>query len=246
MSDMNVNVSITDPYSVAAAVRRSQLVPKMKYLNPNLYDRYNAICKIENRIAITCGSISILTILSWIIWHFDEVNDPIVWGAAALASLIAFFPIWGLGYLIYIAAFRKDKISDVLDEFEAFLLSRDDRVSANIEKFISEQDAYDRGQKIVAGDGAIVILGDVTGSTIFTKRQEDTSEVAEALKTIAGFIEIQKIPEALEPYKNLVGSIEQGDRPSKIRAFWNDLVSIAPGVTTLAGAVAAITKLFTL
>ncbi|MBY3179304.1 hypothetical protein HFO27_32690 [Rhizobium leguminosarum] len=164
--------------------------------------------------------------------------------AAAACSIIAFVPIWGICHLIYIIAYRRDKISDILDEFEAWLVQRDHKMSANIEKFVSEKDAYDRGQKIVAGDGAIVILGYVTGSTIFTKREDQASEVSQALKTIAGFIEIEKIPEALEPYKNLVGSIEQREKPSKIRAFWNDLISIAPGIATLAGAAATITKLF--
>lgn len=111
-------------------------------------------------------------------------------------------------------------------------------------KKISEIEARGLGDTIIAHAGATVVNRSIVVNS-FNALKDSEPELADALKVLAGFVENSKNSEAAEALGNLTEAIGKSDRkPSQVRAYWNELVRILPGVTALAAAVTAVTKLF--
>jgi hypothetical protein len=110
---------------------------------------------------------------------------------------------------------------------------------------------------IVEGDN---FVGDkfenISNSTIINRSHVQSSlnslassgqdGLAEALRAIASHLEKQRATaDAADTFEDLALEVAKPERrPSRIRAFWDQLVSLAPSVATLAGAAKVITALF--
>jgi hypothetical protein len=96
---------------------------------------------------------------------------------------------------------------------------------------------------IILGKGSTYIV-DSTIINSFHALKDHSPELANALATIAGYIESSKTEGAKDAYDNLAEAITKNEKPSKIRAFWNDLVRVVPEIASLTIAAKSITELF--
>lgn len=218
---------------VAAIVRRKEWSRKLELNSPAEYSSY-IMQRNKEHLAGAAGFIAWLLLM--LLLALSEAQS---WA----------IPVLFIGFVLIIL-FRLvagELPSDLmLSDFESSWNKQEvqsKRKMIKMEKKINELAAKKVGNSIVLGAGAIYI-NQSTVTNSFNSLNKTAPELADALVSIAGFIEQKKAAGASEAYDNLAEAVNNKDKPSKIRAFWNELVKIVPDVAKLATAAAAITALF--
>ena len=96
-----------------------------------------------------------------------------------------------------------------------------------VKQKIDEVAAKKRGDTFFVEAGAINVVGPVISSELKTsivQLQPGQPEIAEALKTLVGYVAQQNNAEAGEALTNLSEAIRNKQKPSQIKAYWNELV----------------------
>lgn len=236
---------------VAEELVRQTSVQRMRYAEPDIYTAYTE-AKSRERGRLLVSSIVLYVIAAPIviplIYYVFFATTP----EFMRPGIFEFFIFSGF-MLVIIYAFLKSRFdpdsvsTKLLQNFERRHVTREMRMPQDIEdvKKRIEDESFARGTNIVANGGSVVIVdSEVVSSTIQTlSNSAGDKEIANALTTIAGFVEKSGNTAAKEPFENLVDAVKQ-KKPSQIRAFWKDLVDILPDIKDLTVAAAAITKLF--
>lgn len=115
---------------------------------------------------------------------------------------------------------------------------------------INEGSSYDKGMVLISGDNNVYATG---GASVFVnselkdslnKTHKENEELGKALIALMAHVADSGDFEAEEAYKNLEESIKSNDKPSKIKAFWNEFTRVLPSAAKFTAAAAAIAKLF--
>jgi hypothetical protein len=69
-------------------------------------------------------------------------------------------------------------------------------------------------------------------------------DLSDAIRILAGAVEESGSKNAAEAFEDLVTEIDGARKPSRLRAFWDQLVRFLPDTAKIAGAAATISKLF--
>jgi len=216
---------------VAAKIRKRDLLTRLSVENPDLYKKYRKHVNEESNfkaivliVFIVSGLFSI-ALKTWFI---------------VVMSLIATFYIKDQ----FFPGIKK--ANEILDELEKAIIIKKINSNTTMEqvgKMMSEKEAFHIGDRIIAHDGATIINKSVVVS-VFKSFVDKDIELSNAIKVLTGYIEESKNIEAASTLSDLASELAKEAHPSRIRAYWNELVRILPDITKLTTAVAAITKLF--
>lgn len=225
---------------IASELIKQQLIRCMEVENPKLHKYYINKINKEESIATIYVVIFLFIVLFFVFLSIYNYNITFIYiGLVVLVlSFFAFGFIHDGGDL---------SSWEVLKKFDDDVIKRDMSSNATIEKvakMIDEDEALITGDKIIAHAGATVI----NRSTVvrsFNSVRSDDPDLARALSILAGFIEKSANRDAADVFSDLAEEIEGGSRPTRIRAFWNELVRILPDTAKMTTAAATITKLFT-
>ena len=217
---------------VAQEMWRKTQIQRLKALSPAKYDHYQNIRQKERLFILACvfgiGGMALLILIS-------SEGESLI-----LCMFLVFIAIALIG------VFGNAASDEFLERIEMKQLKADDdqsRIAKRMANSIDELKQLKTGDTIIAHEGAIVINRSTLVDSLNKLNGTDDS-IADALKTIAGYIENYKLNEAQKPFENLHVAISEKKDPTLIRAIWNDLVSIAPEIATLTKAAATITSLF--
>jgi hypothetical protein len=218
---------------VARVLRRQELVSKLEAYSPKEFQAYKT-ARSEESFYLTVGFVIVIVVAVSMILLAKE--------AGFIPGLLTF----AAGGVVIGLLGKYPESDEILWKFEKRMHKKaikQDGEFRKMAKTIDETAAKAAGELIILGQGAIYIK-DSTIKESFNVLKTHDPELANALSIIAGYIESNKIEGAVEAYDNLAEAITQKDKPSRIRAFWNDLISIAPAIATLATAAATIKGLF--
>lgn len=212
----------------------------MEVENPKLHKYYINKINKEETIAIISVVVFLLVVLFFVFLSIYNYNITFIY--IGLAVLVLSFFAFGFIH-------DGDDLSswEVLKNFDDDVIKRDMSSNAAIEKvakMIDEDEALITGDKIIARAGATVINRSTVVSSFNSVRSDDP-DLARALSILAGFIEKSANRDSADVFSDLAEEIEGGSRPTRIRAFWNELVRILPDTAKMTTAAATITKLFT-
>lgn len=217
--------------------RRQEVLDFLRLKHPDVAKDYDSRKRGEALAAFIGGVLGL-----WTGFSATPYNAPgpvpfvIPYFGAALGGAV--------GYAIGMLMFRSYSI---IDQYAPELVQRRhnmEDLTVKIDAAISEREASRIGHNVVATGGSTVVI-DSKHVQIINDIRNKNPDIAEALTTISGMVEHLKSAGASEALDNLSQAVQEPNpSKSKIRAFWNDLVSIAPQVASLGEAAAKITKLF--
>jgi hypothetical protein len=95
---------------------------------------------------------------------------------------------------------------------------------------------------IVASDGSMVLVGSQAGDLIITIAGKD-HELKEDMAKISAAVEASGNKDAADSWNDFLEEAAGKKRKSKLKAFWDRTVSLAPDIATLTAAVAKIASL---
>ena len=95
---------------------------------------------------------------------------------------------------------------------------------------------------IVAASGSMVVVGSQTRDLIMNVAKDDP-ELMDAITEISAVLEASGDKDAAESWKDFLEEAAGKKSKSKLKAFWDRTVSLAPDIATLTTAVAKIASL---
>jgi hypothetical protein len=226
--------------AVAAELQRQNTLAEMSVSHPDLYGKYQAKRGSEYVIAAFVAMIVGMPLLILFSSNAGPNAPPI-----GIAFIV---PIIGLVFVVaHAIASLFVNSKSIVDTYADSIIRRRlelEKMTRDINHTINEAEALKLGDTIIAHPGATIInRSTVINSNI--KNQTKNPEIATALKMLAGYVEHSKSQDAADSLQNLTEEIDQKKRsPSKIRAYWNELVRVLPAVASLGTAAAAIAKLY--
>lgn len=216
---------------VAAAYRMQQIEAEMRVLQPDRYKEYRSAKLGEGLLA------------------FGSLVGSFAIGAKMGVDAASFFPfvlVFGIGIVIFAWLMTKGRAAQMRARFETKRIleeHKSKKMVKEINQRISDDEAMRIGDTIIAHEGATIVNKSIIVNS-FNSLNERNPELAQALKQLAGYVEASGDKNAGEAFDNLVEAVDNSEKPSVIRAFWNDLVNIMPDVEKVGTAAVAITKLF--
>jgi hypothetical protein len=218
---------------VARVVRRHELTNRLEIYSPKEFREYK-LARRQEKVLIAWGVFAVVVFAILIL---------LLGGKEGLFPALFVFILGGVGLGLLSQHPESDRLLWAFEKQMHQNAIQHERKFTKMAKKIDETAAKAAGDLIILGEGATYIVGSTIKDS-FNVLKNDSPELANALAIIAGYIEGNKINGASEAYDNLADAVTKKDRPSRIRAFWNDLVQISPEIATLATAAASITALF--
>jgi len=215
---------------VAAEVRKSHLLNRLRIENPSLYIKHQSLYQ---RQRIIVGSFAVILILIGIIISIVSENFLPLITFTVIASVINFVVEKG------------SAANEILNEFETDLINREINSQDQIKdiKSMSEENFRSRGVKVIAHPNSTVFVNSKVVNS-FNNIEKSSPDLANAVATLIGFVEDKNNPKAVEVLEDLISEINGEKKSSKIQASWEYLVKILPDIAKLSSAAATISKLF--
>ena len=242
---MNNNTGNSGPSAseVAAESIRMHGEIELKALAPDKFSEYEKL-RQNSKGNQYCG-MALYFVIGMVLFHDDFI------GATLFISLMFSVCLAAVTFWLPVYSHGDKEAAKILNTFRSDMIVKKNKSLENITE-ISERDSLERGFTMVAKDNANIVLAKDGSTVIINSELKDSlntthSEnpvLGEALITLLGHVTDHGDGEAKEAYGNLQESIESNDKPSRVKAFWNELVRVLPSAAKLTGAAATITKLF--
>jgi hypothetical protein len=140
-----------------------------------------------------------------------------------------------------------DALRQIVDQMRPAVKARMMSVAATSQIVTNIEEQYVMGTGDIFKDihGSTIVNRSIVQASLNSLGQSGQEELAAALREIGAHLEqTSASSEVVESYENLAEEIGRPDRKkSRIKAFWDQLVELAPSVSALAGAVSAVTSL---
>jgi len=233
---------------VAYQLRVSDLEKKLREYDPARYTDYIYRHGIEQALSVGAALIAGIMTFALVIAAMPPGGHD--GDGKIIFSIFAAGLAWVIVGKLTESLFRTS--DTILDSFERELYEEHKKQQFMVKTMaqkIDEVAAKKLGTTLVKqGPGAIYVGGHIISSEVKTsivQLEPEQPEVAEALKTIVGYVSQQKNAEAGEALTNLSEAISNKQKPSQIKAYWNELVRILPDAAKLTEAANTIVKIFT-
>jgi hypothetical protein len=227
--------------SIAEAARRQRLETYLKAEDDRA--RWDEYAKAKSTAATFINLGGLLGIVVGILAGVQ------IFGGAHPIAFVAGGILGGLAGLVLGAIIGLSEAmtaSRILDQFEAELIRRDRTQKAHVQEIrtMTEDALKHRGDQIIAGDYATIINNATVIGDVVKNIQITNPDLSDAIRILAGAVEESGSKNAAEAFEDLVTEIDGARKPSRLRAFWDQLVRFLPDTAKIAGAAATISKLF--
>lgn len=225
----STKMTLTDP--TFRKVRYSD--SEYKKYAPNEYEKARQYNKMWFILALTLAAV-----ILFCVFIFDVPYS--LYFTLALCALAFSYKIrvWGIKSDIYSIVH-----SGILAEREQ-LTKGISTVQQDVAKFNAQiGDIKSKGNVVMAGDGAVVII-DSTISNSFNTIKKDDPILADALQTVSGAIEKSGNKDAGLAWARFLKELSGERDKSVLSALWDKVAKLVPDTATLAESAAKIASLF--
>lgn len=231
-------------HEVAEAVRYRNLASQLSVDDPKTYEIY---VRASQKALLLQGLFWTILCLPSGIAFLRWINGPSYEDFPIGVPIFSFVLAVGVGLVGLQVAFEDTgKPGEILDAFEMRKLTEEKKMkeeTAKANERINEDTYLGAGIKIVTGEKSNVVIGNNIQNSYSIIEKTDT-ELAQAIATLVGFVNENGSDQSREALGDLVDELEGEQKPSRVKAFWNALVSALPQVAGLTTAAAKIIAVF--
>lgn len=177
----------------------------------------------------------VVLFLAFLLWNTESGSGRTfgnyLW-VVLLVVILAIIPI-AVGKLI-IRSKKDDAVSAALAAERNELISKAGNMNGE-----SMKDINAKGHVVMAGAGAVVIVGSTVAES-FNKMKNDDPELAASIQKISGMVEKSGNVEAGKAWARFLKELSGEKDQSVLSALWDNVVKLVPNVATLTESAAKI------